>query len=284
MARRQAGLPAEYAVKVVVVRETDLLADLCVGQRGIAKQLHRFLDAQMGNLLIDAAAVALPGKIIQPRAAYGQRPADGFACQVFVQMRRQILAELFLHTVRRQPRHSLLVQRRCCQRQQVGCRFQHRVRRALQGIVGFVQGVCVQIVRSAALLRIRPFDVLILALHDVAQQQKAHHRIVDLDGRNDLDQPRMAGVDNGFLLPGRIAARRLVAQIAAGFALRHTADQAAKRRKLRRIGKHLDAVGVKYRRAQPGQAVKVLQQNQQLLFVENGSHVSAPFLNNKIVL
>ncbi len=100
MARCQPGLPAEHAVKIIIIRESHLLPDLRIGQARITKQLHRFLDTQPGDLLMDTAAVGLPGKIIQPCAAYGKYLAESLTCQFFVQVLSQIAAELLLHTVR----------------------------------------------------------------------------------------------------------------------------------------------------------------------------------------
>ena len=59
----------ENTIKVIVIQESDLLADLCIGQIRITKKLHRFLDAQVRDLLVDAAAIELPGKIVQPGTA-----------------------------------------------------------------------------------------------------------------------------------------------------------------------------------------------------------------------
>ena len=100
MARCQPGLLAEHAVKIIIIRESHLLPNLRIGQARIPKQLHRFLDTQPGNLLMDTAAVGLPGKIIQPRAAYRKRLTESLACQFLVQVPGQIAAELLLHTVR----------------------------------------------------------------------------------------------------------------------------------------------------------------------------------------
>lgn len=100
MARRQTGLPAEHTVKVIVIGKSNLLPNLRIGQARIPKQLHRFLDTQPGNLLMDAAAVGLPGKIIQPRAAYRKRLTESLTCQFLVQVLSQIATEFLLHAVR----------------------------------------------------------------------------------------------------------------------------------------------------------------------------------------
>ena len=65
----QTGLFTENTIKVIVIQESDLLADLCIGQIRIAKKLHCLLDAQVRDLLVDAAAIELPGKIVQPGTA-----------------------------------------------------------------------------------------------------------------------------------------------------------------------------------------------------------------------
>lgn len=92
LARCQPGLLAEHAVKVIVIGKSNLLPNLRIGQARIPKQPHRSLNTQSGDLLMDTAAVGLPGKIIQPRAAYGKCLTESLACQLFVQVRSQIAA------------------------------------------------------------------------------------------------------------------------------------------------------------------------------------------------
>ena len=128
-------------------------------------------------------------------------------------------------------------------------------------------------------MRIVPLALLIGPLYNVAQQQKAHNSTIDLNRRDHFDQPRMAGVDDRLLLPRCLAASRLVTQVTAGLAIRHTADQAAISWQFRRIGKHFDSIRIKNGGAQPRKAVKILQEDQKLLFIENGSHGCAPFRN-----
>ena len=48
----------ENTIKVIVIQESDLLADLCIGQIRIAKKLHCLLDAQVRDLLPLGAYVA----------------------------------------------------------------------------------------------------------------------------------------------------------------------------------------------------------------------------------
>ena len=85
----------------------------------------------------------------------------------------------------------------------------------------------------------------------------------------------MAGVDYRLLLPCCLAASRLITQITTCFAVRNTANQAAIRRKLRRVGEHLHTKGIKNNRAQPCQTVKILQQYQKLFFMKHCPHGSA---------
>lgn len=84
--RCKTGLLAENPVEIVVVRNADLLTDFTVGQVGGGQQAHGVLDAQTADILVDSAAVGVPGKLVQRGAPQAQRSADAAAGKVLGQM------------------------------------------------------------------------------------------------------------------------------------------------------------------------------------------------------
>ena len=125
------------------------LAASALYQQGLARLNPGSSEARLGQYLSDHLADLFAGQ---------------FLCQVVA----QILAQPCLAAAGVQPRQTLLVQRGRRQRQQVRCRFQRRVGRAGQGIVGAVQRRFVDAVGCAALLGHGPLGRLVRALHDMA--------------------------------------------------------------------------------------------------------------------
>ena len=60
----KAGLAAEHTEEIVIIGNTDLLADLTVGKVGGGQQIHGPLDAQAAYIFVDAATVGFLRKLV----------------------------------------------------------------------------------------------------------------------------------------------------------------------------------------------------------------------------